>query len=85
RMLVADARDAVPGEMVAFWRGAGWDEAQIAQASERGWAGFRRIVTPLPLGYTRIQHGDTLRIGAVAWQVVVGSGHSPEHACLYDP
>jgi glyoxylase-like metal-dependent hydrolase (beta-lactamase superfamily II) len=85
RMLVADARDAVPHEMIAFWRGAGWDDAQIAHASERGWAGFRRIVTPLPLGYTRIQHGDTRLIGAVEWQVVVGSGHSPEHACLYDP
>ncbi|WP_010185128.1 MBL fold metallo-hydrolase [Sphingomonas sp. PAMC 26605] len=85
RMLIADARDAVPDEMLAFWRGAGWDEMQIGHASERGWAGFRRIVTPLPLGYTRIKHGDTLRVGTVEWHVVVGSGHSPEHACLYDP
>jgi glyoxylase-like metal-dependent hydrolase (beta-lactamase superfamily II) len=85
RMLVADARDAVPAEMLAFWRGAGWSAEQIAHASERGWAGFRRIVAPLPLGYTRIRHGDTLRIGTVDWQIVVGSGHSPEHACLYDP
>lgn len=71
--------------MVAFWRGAGWSEAQIAHASERGWAGFRRIATPLPLGYRRIAQGDTLTIGATQWHVVVGSGHSPEHACLYDP
>ncbi len=85
RMLAADARDAVPDEMIAFWRAAGWDEAQIAHASERGWDGFRRIVTPLPLGYRRIRDGDRVRIGDVAWQVVVGSGHSPEHACLYDP
>lgn len=85
RMLVADARDAVPSEMIAFWRGAGWEDAQIAHAEARGWAGFRKIVTPLPLGYSRIVHGDTLTIGNVAWQVIVGSGHSPEHACLYDP
>ena len=32
----------------------------------------------------RIAHGDTLRVGATDWQVVVGSGHSPEHACLHD-
>ena len=50
-------------EMLAFWRGAGWDDDQIAHASARGWAGFRRIVTPLPLGYTRIKDGDTLVIG----------------------
>jgi glyoxylase-like metal-dependent hydrolase (beta-lactamase superfamily II) len=85
RMLVADARDTVPGEMLAFWRGAGWDADQIAHASARGWAGFKRIVTPLPLGFTRIRDGDTLSIGGVAWHVVVGSGHSPEHACLFDP
>lgn len=85
RMLIADARDAVPEEMIAFWRGAGWDEGQIAQASARGWAGFRTIVSPLPLGYRRITDGETLRIGGAEWQVVVGSGHSPEHACLFDP
>ena len=84
RMLVADARDAVPDEMIAFWRAAGWDAAQIDHAGARGWSGFRRIVAPLPMGFTRIAHGDTLRVGAVDWRVVVGSGHSPEHACLVD-
>lgn len=84
RMLVADARDEVPAEMIAFWRGAGWDEGQIDQARARGWAGFRRIVAPLPLGYLRIADGDGIAIGGRDWRVVVGSGHSPEHACLYD-
>ena len=84
RMLAADARDAVPDEMIAFWRGAGWDADQLAHAVARGWSGFRRIITPLPLGYTRIADGDTLRIGAINWRIVVGSGHSPEHACLLD-
>jgi glyoxylase-like metal-dependent hydrolase (beta-lactamase superfamily II) len=83
-MLVADARDAVPDEIVAFWRGAGWSEEQVEHASQRGWAGFRRIVTPMPLSYRRIMDCDTLTIGGVDWRVVVGSGHSPEHACLLD-
>ncbi len=84
RMLAADARDSVPHEMLAFWRGAGWDAAQIDHATAKGWAGFRKIITPLPLSYTRIEDGDTLTIGARDWRVVTGSGHSPEHACLYD-
>lgn len=84
RMLSADARDAVPAEMVAFWRAAGWDDAQVARGTERGWSGFRRIITPLPLGYRRIVDGEVLRIGGHDWQIVTGSGHSPEHACLYD-
>ncbi len=84
RMLAADARDSVPTEMLAFWRGAGWDDAQIDHASVRGWAGFRRIITPLPLSYTRIKDGDTLTIGTRDWRVITGAGHSPEHACLVD-
>ena len=84
RMLVADARDTVPDEMIAFWRAAGWSDEQVAHACERGWAGFRRIVTPMPLGYRRIADGDTHMIDGKAWRIVVGSGHSPEHACLLD-
>jgi glyoxylase-like metal-dependent hydrolase (beta-lactamase superfamily II) len=82
RMLAADARDAVPDEMTAFWRAAGWDEDQIATASEAGWGRMAKIIAPLPLGYRRIQDGEVIRIGARDWRVVVGSGHSPEHACL---
>jgi len=84
RMLAADARDSVPPEMLAFWHAAGWDDAQIDHATAKGWAGFRKIITPLPLGYTRIEDGDTLTIGAGDWRIVTGSGHSPEHACLLD-
>ncbi len=37
----------------------------------------------MPSGYQRLQNGQVLTIGHNDWQVVVGSGHSPEHACLY--
>lgn len=39
----------------------------------------------MPTGYQRLEHGDVLSIGDHPWQIVVGSGHSPEHACLYSP
>ena len=84
RMLAADARDSVPHEMLAFWRGAGWGPDQIDHATAKGWAGFRKIITPLPLSYTRVEDGDTLTIGTRDWRIVTGSGHCPEHACLYD-
>lgn len=84
RMLAADARDAVPGEVSAMRTAAGWSAEQVDHAKTSGWSGFRRIVAELPLGFVRIADGDMLRIGATDWQVVVGSGHSPEHACLYD-
>ena len=84
KFTIADAQDAVPDEVTAFRTGAGWSADQIATAAARGWAGFRRIVTPLPLSYTRIKDGDGLDIGGRDWRVIVGSGHSPEHACLLD-
>lgn len=84
RMLSADARDEVPEEQVAFWRGAGWDEEQVAAAEKGGFSRFGKMIARLPLGYTRIRDGERLTIGGAAWTVVVGSGHSLEHACLLD-
>ena len=82
RMLSADSRDEVPEEQVAFWRAAGWSEEQVAHAEKGGFARFGKSIARLPLGFTRIRDGETLRIGDGDWRVVVGSGHSPEHACL---
>jgi glyoxylase-like metal-dependent hydrolase (beta-lactamase superfamily II) len=31
-----------------------------------------------------MRDGDAIRIGARDWRVMVGTGHSPEHACLVD-
>ena len=44
---------------------------------------FGRYVTGLPESYVRLQDGDTIMVGEHRWEVIVGRGHSPEHACLY--
>ncbi len=36
-----------------------------------------------PAAFRRLKEGSELAIGGRRWQVVVGRGHSPEHACLY--
>lgn len=82
RMLTADQRDETPAEMIAFWRAAGWNDEQRAHGRMRGWRQFGHMVTPLPLGYVRLRDGDIVPLGNASWRVVVGSGHSPEHACL---
>ena len=84
RMLTADVRDAPPPEALAYWRAAGWSEEQITAEAEKGWGRFASVVSPVPVSHVRIRDGDTLRIGARDWRIVVGSGHSPEHACLVD-
>jgi glyoxylase-like metal-dependent hydrolase (beta-lactamase superfamily II) len=84
RMLTADIRDAPPAEARAHQRGAGWSEERIDEEAAKGWGRFASMVSPIPVGIVRMQDGDEIRIGARSWRVVVGSGHSPEHACLVD-
>jgi glyoxylase-like metal-dependent hydrolase (beta-lactamase superfamily II) len=84
RMLTADIRDAPPPEAGAYQRGAGWSEARVAEEAAKGWGRFASMVSPMPVSMVRMQDGDSIAIGARTWRVVVGSGHSPEHACLVD-
>lgn len=84
RMLTSDLRDTPPAEAFAYWRAAGWSEERIAAEAEKGWGRFASVVSPVPVSFLRMRDGDELRIGARSWQVVVGEGHCPEHACLID-
>ena len=84
RMLTSDIRDAPPREAVDYWRAAGWSEERIAAETEKGWGRFASVVSPVPVSFVRMQDGDSLRIGRRDWRVVIGCGHSPEHACLVD-
>ena len=80
--MIADVRDEQPPEVTAQQRGCGWDEAAIEAAKASGWGSLQRIIFRLPFAYRRLVDGQRLTIGKGEWQVVVGSGHSPEHACL---
>lgn len=82
RMLAADFSGGAPQEAVEFHRRAGWTEAQLDNL-RKGWGQFARALSPLPAGFRRIEENDRLTIGGDIWRVVVGEGHSPEHACLW--
>ena len=83
RILVADTGRAAPPEGVEFYRRAGLNDAALARYREE-FGGFGRAVAPLPESYRRLRDGDVLQDGAHQWRVVMGAGHSPEHACLFD-
>lgn len=57
---------------------------EYVEKMRKGTAGFGSIVEPLPRSYKRLQDGQILTLGDQRWQVIVGRGHSPEHACLYN-
>jgi glyoxylase-like metal-dependent hydrolase (beta-lactamase superfamily II) len=84
RMLTADVRDTPPREAFAYWRAAGWDEDRIKEEGAKGWGRFSSLVSEVPVSFVRMRDGDSIRIGNRDWRVLVGSGHSPEHACLVD-
>ncbi len=84
RMLAGDTGNPAPDEALAFYRRAGWDASALDTYRKR-FGTFGRLVTPLPSSYRRIRDGELITIGAHDWEVVVGSGHTPEHACLYCP
>ena len=83
RVLVADTGREAPNDGVEFYRKAGWDEEALENYRAR-FGGFGKFTHALPDSYRRLQDGELLRIGDHEWRVVVGHGHSPEHACFYN-
>ena len=84
RVMAADTGREAPPDAIAFYRHAGWGEAAIESYRVR-FGNFGKHIHALPESYQRLSDGDELRIGAHTWQVIIGSGHSPEHACLHCP
>jgi glyoxylase-like metal-dependent hydrolase (beta-lactamase superfamily II) len=82
RMLVADTGREAPEAGVSFYREAGWSEEDLDHYVSR-FGGFGRGVSQLPDAFVRLTDGDTLTVGGRSWRVVTGSGHSPEHVCLW--
>ncbi|MBV8620323.1 MAG: MBL fold metallo-hydrolase [Curvibacter sp.] len=82
RVMVSDTGREAPPEAIEFYRQAGWSEAAIENYRLR-FGNFGKHIHALPESFRRIRDGEELQIGAHRWRVLVGRGHSPEHACLY--
>ena len=82
RILVADTDKAAPSEGVHFYSAAGFPEKAL-ERYEKAFGGFGSMVTPLPQSFHRLYDGMEFRIGENLWRVIIGKGHSTEHACLF--
>lgn len=74
------------GDMLArlatLYRRHGLPEDKVAMVAGR--AGSYRVAVPsLPQSFRRLIGGDTVTINGQTWRVIIGHGHSPEHAALY--
>jgi glyoxylase-like metal-dependent hydrolase (beta-lactamase superfamily II) len=81
-MLWFDDKAVLPTAQVEAYRenglGPEWTEKMIGRGNP-----YQTRVGPTPASYTRIADGDEIEIGGQSWRVIVGTGHAPEHACLY--
>jgi len=84
RLLAADTGKEAPREGITFYRKCGFTDEQIELYKLR-FGGFGKAISALPQGYDRLTDGELGQIGGREWRVIIGSGHSPEHACLYCP
>jgi glyoxylase-like metal-dependent hydrolase (beta-lactamase superfamily II) len=83
RVLVADTGRMAPQAGDRFYHGAGFPPEAL-QTYHRIFGYFGKFVSPLPEAYRRIRDQDRVSVGGSEWEVIVGRGHSPEHACLFN-
>lgn len=84
RVLMSDSGREAPPDGIAFYHRAAWNEAALENYRTR-FGNFGKHIHPLPDSYRRLQDGERIVIGEHEWEVIVGNGHSPEHACFYCP
>ncbi len=84
RTLIADTGKPAPREGMQFYKAAGFSAENLAVYTEN-FGMFGHFVKGMPQSYRRMQDGEQLMFAGHEWDIIVGRGHSPEHACLYDP
>jgi len=68
--------------MLALFQRHGLDDKHVVALAQRGNA-YKSNLSEVPVTYHRLIDGDSVSIGGRDWRVMVGYGHSPEHAALY--
>ncbi len=68
--------------LAALFAAHGLAAEHVAALVDRG-NRYRSAVPELPAAFDRMIAGDVVAAADTQWRVVVGHGHSPEHAALY--
>ena len=77
------ASDAGGATAAAHMRRHGFADAVALEQIAHKAAYYPQLVPAVPPRYRRLHGGDVLRLGGQDWRVIIGEGHSPEHAALY--
>ena len=81
RALSQPEPDPLPPSQVRFYQRAGMPSERV----DRMWQAMRAdpFTPPEPRSFVRLRENDHIKIGERTWEIKIGQGHSPEHACLY--
>ena len=84
KAMVTDTGKPAPDVAINFYRSAGVSDESL-DVYRKKFGLFGELISPLPDSYRRLIDGETIEVNNRYWEVIMGSGHSPEHALLYCP
>jgi glyoxylase-like metal-dependent hydrolase (beta-lactamase superfamily II) len=83
RMLTLDVQDRPSAQSMQFYTRAGMPADMLAKRAAERPFNFADVVAPMPLGFTRLDEGDSLTLAGRRWLVRLGQGHAPDHITLW--
>ncbi len=83
RMLTLDVQDRPSAQSMHFYTRAGMPAEMLAKRATERPFNFADVVAPMPLGFTRVDEGQTLTLAGRRWRVRLGQGHAPDHITLW--
>ena len=83
RMLTLDVQDRPSAQSMQFYTRAGMTPEMLTKRGTERPFNFADVVAPMPLGFTRVEEGETLTLGGRRWRVRLGQGHAPDHITLW--
>lgn len=83
RMLRLDEQPQYTPETIRFYVRAGMDDGVLTNRKAERPFNYADCVAPLPVGYTRLDEGQTIEFGGRLWDVHLGGGHAADHLTLW--
>ena len=77
------ASEEIPQWDLEFLFRAGVSRSMEEAIKSFGYDSYKKGVYALPAHYERLEDGSEICFGGRRWRVLIGRGHSPEHACLH--
>ncbi len=83
RILSAGLEGANDNSMIPHFKKNGVTDDSIISKLLNRKNHFPKLVPKMPISFIRLEEEVEIKIGDNHWKIIIGKGHSPEHAALY--